>query len=413
MRFSSRPLLQLLLVVCAACSAPYDAAADGGDQRPGPVQPAPPVIRLNQGEAMIVAPGTAGALGQPLTMGPPLSSLPVDAADARAALSAFRLSCPSLIRREDRSGLTRPQDWQTACNAAMTDGGDAVRVFTDNFEIIQVGDGRAFATGYYEPEIAASRERRPGYAAPIYRRPADLIQVDLALFGTDWAGQRIAGRVEGGTLVPYFDRAAIDDGALAGKSLELAWAADPVELFFLQVQGSGRLRLPDGSVMRIGFAGHNGRPYRGIGGVLRDAGALEPGQASMQGIVAWLRANPGEGRALMRSNQRYVFFQELDGPGPLGAMGYPVSAGNTVAVDPLFVPMGAPVFLSMDRGEPNGFWVAQDTGGAITGANRFDTFWGAGDEAARIAGGMSARGTAFILVPRGTLARLAGEARQR
>jgi membrane-bound lytic murein transglycosylase A len=140
---------------------------------------------------------------------------------------------------------------------------------------------------------------------------------------------------------------------------------------------------------------------------MKDRGLLGTGQTSMQGIVAWLRANPEEGRAIMRENKSYIFFQELTGPGPLGALGLPVTGRATVATDPKFVPLGAPVLLVVDRPEVNGIWVAQDTGGAIKGANRFDTFWGAGEDAARIAGGMQARGKSYILLPKGSLARLA------
>jgi membrane-bound lytic murein transglycosylase A len=233
-----------------------------------------------------------------------------------------------------------------------------------------------------------------------------LIEADLGAFLEDQKDRRIRGRIEGRKFVPYYDRGEIDDGALAGRGIELAWAADPIELFFLEVQGSGQLLLPDGRVMRIGYAGQNGRGYTPIGRLLKER-KLTAGPFTMQGIKAWLRANPEQGRALMRENKSYIFFTELTGPGPLGALGKPVTPRVTVAADPRFVPLGAPVFLTADRAEANGLWVAQDTGGAIKGANRFDTFWGAGDEAARIAGGMSATGSALILLPKGTLARLA------
>jgi membrane-bound lytic murein transglycosylase A len=164
--------------------------------------------------------------------------------------------------------------------------------------------------------------------------------------------------------------------------------------------------MADGSVMRIGYAGQNGREYVGIGKLMKDGGLLGPGQTTMQGIVGWLRANPEEGRAIMRENKSYIFFQELTGAGPLGALGLPVTGRATVAADPKFVPMGAPVLLELDRPEASGLWVAQDTGGAIKGANRFDTFWGAGEEAARIAGGMQGRGKAWILLPKGTISRI-------
>jgi membrane-bound lytic murein transglycosylase A len=230
------------------------------------------------------------------------------------------------------------------------------------------------------------------------------VEVDAAAAAA--AGTLRRGRLENGAIIPYYERAEIEDGALAGRGLEIAWAADPIEFFFLQIQGSGRLRLPDGSVMRIGYAGQNGREYVGIGKLMKDRGLLGPGQTSMQGIVAWLREHPEEGRAIMRENKSYIFFQELTGPGPLGALGLPVTPRRTVAADPKFVPLGAPVILELDRTEASGLWIAQDTGGAIKGANRFDTFWGAGAEAAVIAGGMQGKGRAFVLVPKGTLARL-------
>lgn len=213
--------------------------------------------------------------------------------------------------------------------------------------------------------------------------------------------------MDGSNFVPYFDRTAIEQGMLAQRAPIIAWAADPVELFFLQIQGSGRLRLSDGSVMRIGYDSQNGRDYTGIGALMRERGLLAPGQTSMQGIVAWLHAHPEEGRAIMRENKSYVFFREQQGA-PLGALGLPVTGGVSAAADPKFVPLGAPVFLSMDRTDATGLWITQDTGGAIRGSNRFDTFWGAGDDARAIAGGMSARGTAFLLLPVGTLARLTG-----
>ena len=347
-----------------------------------------------------VTAATSGVMAGP-------ASLPITPESAERALAAFRISCPSLVRRTDASGLTQPGDWAAACNAAATvPAGGAMQFFATQFEPAQVGEGRAFATGYFEPEIAGSRRREPGYDVPVYAKPSDLIEADLGLFSDAYKGKRIRGRVEGGSFVPFYDRTQIEEGALAGRGLEIGWAADPIEFFFLQVQGSGRLRLPDGSVMRIGYAGQNGRDYTGIGKLMKDRGLLGPGQSSMQGIVAWLRAHPAEGRAIMRENKSFVFFRELTGAGPLGALGVPVTGQASVAADPKFVPLGAPVFLSMDRTDATGLWVAQDTGGAIKGANRFDTFWGAGDEARAIAGGMSARGTAFVLLPRGALARL-------
>ena len=352
----------------------------------------------------VTSPGAVTAATAGLMRGPAVATLPLTRDDAAEALAAFRTSCNSLIRRQDASGLTRGADWQPACGAAATGASDPIGFFARWFEAVQVGDGRAFATGYFIPEIAGSRERREGYA-PIYARPDDLVDVDLGLFSSSLAGKKIRGRVEGRSFVPYPDRSAIEQGALTGRARVLGWAKDPVELFFLQVQGSGLVRMDDGSVLRIGYDSQNGRDYTGIGKLMRDRGLLAPGQASMQGIVAWLHAHPDEGRAIMRENKSFVFFRVLDGP-PLGALGLPVYGGASVAADPKFIPLGAPLFLSMDRTDATGLWVAQDTGGAIKGANRVDTFWGAGEEARAIAGGMSARGTAFLLLPVGTLDRL-------
>jgi len=344
--------------------------------------------------------------------GPSLSHLGLSNPDAAAALASFRESCPRITTRTDSSGLTRPDDWRQACTAAANWGsGSALLFFASYFETLQVGDGKAYATGYYEPEIAGSRTRMPGFDVPVYGMPRDLVRARPGDAAPLADGKMPLGRYgTDGKFTAYYDRAAIERGALMGKGLEIGWAADPVEVFFLQVQGSGRLRAPDGSVMRIGYAGQNGLPYTGIGGVMRQRGLIGtgPGQypGSMQGIMQYIREHPAEGAALMDENRSYVFFKELTGDGPLGALNVPVRAGNSVATDPRFVPLGAPVWLDMDRREVDGLWIAQDTGGAIKGSNRFDTFWGAGEQARVTAGGMSARGEALILVPKGTAERL-------
>jgi membrane-bound lytic murein transglycosylase A len=359
------------------------------------------------------APQSANAFAAGLSAGPSINSLGLTPTDARGALAAFRLSCPRLLSRSDQSGLTRNADWQAPCDAAARWPDDqAPRFFETWFETAKVGDGKAFATGYYEPAISGVRTRRAGFDVPVYGMPSDLVRAKVGDAPPTDKGTQPLGRYDAdGKFVPYHDRAAIEDGALMGRGLEIAWAADPVELFFLQVQGSGRLIAPDGSVVRIGYAGQNGLPYTGIGGVMRTRGLLGTGpglySGSMQGIMQYIRENPDDGRALMRLNQSYVFFKELTGDGPLGALNVPVRARDSVAADPMFVPLGAPVFLTLDRREANGLWVAQDTGGAIKGANRFDTFWGFGDEARTIAGGMSGRGDALIFLPKGTLSRLA------
>lgn len=364
--------------------------------------------------APVIAPASASVSG--VKLGPSVSQLGMGANDAGAALLSFRESCPKLLRRTDTSGLTRQQDWRGACDASATwPQGRAADFFAQFFETAQVGGGTAFATGYFEPQIAGSRTRLPGYDTPVYRMPPDLLRAwpeDVP--ESEQTGRAPLGRYDAsGQFVPYYDRAEIEAGALAGRGLEIGWAADPVEFFFLQIQGSGRLIAPDGTVTRIGYAGQNGREYVGIGSVMRERGLLGdgPGQysGSMQGIMRYIRENPEEGRELMRLNKSWIFFRVLEGDGPLGALEVPVRRESSVAADPLFVPLGAPVWLEMDRREANGMWIAQDTGGAIKGANRFDTFWGAGEDARLTAGGMSARGRALILLPKGSVQRLNGQ----
>ncbi len=406
--------LALLLSACASAVIPPGTAGPGPSRptrpsspdaaRPVPATPRPPIATAPPVQTDA---DKATALGVGLTRGPAIDDLLPSGERARPALQAFRLSCPALMRRADQSGLTRGADWNSACAAASSwPESSATAFFARYFEAVQVGDGKAFVTGYYEPEIAGSRTQQPGYAVPIYRRPPDLIDVNLGQFSDALKGKTIRGKVQGSALVPYDERSQIIAGALAGRGLELAWAADPVEFFFLQVQGSGRLRLPDGGVMRIGYDGQNGRDYTGIGKLMKDRGLIQAG--SMQDIMAYLRANPAEGAAIMNENKSFVFFRELTGAGPIGALGVAVTPEATVAADPKYVPLGAPVLLSLDRAEPNGIWIAQDTGGAIKGANRFDSFWGAGDRARGIAGGMSARGSALLLLPIGSYARLTG-----
>ena len=407
-----RKSIVLLGLLAAACATPRPVPTPSTPTTqpttPAP-EPAPPPL----------PPATAIELGaQP---GPALASLPGwSQADLKPALAAFVKSCRAVTRRTDNSGLTTTADWAAACAAAAT-ATDPRAFFESHFATAVVGDGSGLNTGYFEPELAGARSLAPGYAFPLYRRPSDLIEVDLGLFSDSLKGRKVRGRVDGTNLVPYYERAQIEAGALANRGLELAYAADPYELFFLQIQGSGRLRLPDGSIMRVGYDGQNGRDYLGIGKRLREMNVLGPGQATMDGIIAWLRANPEQGRALMNENKSYVFFRELNGDGPLGALNVAVTPEVTVAADPKFVPLGAPLWLDTKIPEPaaNGKYamrpfqrlmVAQDTGGAIKGANRFDLFWGAGQRARAIAGGLSSTGRATLLLPRSAVDRLQNRA---
>jgi membrane-bound lytic murein transglycosylase A len=323
-------------------------------------------------------------------------------ADAQAALAAFRKSCPALLKRADRSGLAAPGDWTASCGAAKT-AADPQAFFRDHFRAVTISGGEGFATGYFEPEIAGSRTAAPGFATPLYKRPPDLVEADLGLFAADLDGRKLRGRIVDGAFVPYPDRAAIMAGALSGKGLELAYAADPYDAFFLEIQGSGRLRLPDGSIMRVGYAAQNGRAYVAIGKVLIERGALPKGGANMNAILGWLRAHPAEAQGVLAANPSVVFFRELTGEGPIGAMGVAVTPNVSVAADPAFIPLGAPLLVETtlpDGSALTALMVAQDTGGAIKGANRIDLFRGSGDKARAEAGAQAAKARITVLLPK-------------
>jgi membrane-bound lytic murein transglycosylase A len=225
------------------------------------------------------------------------------------------------------------------------------------------------------------------------------------LFREDWKGQRLTGRQVDGRLVPYPTRSEIDAGALAGKGSELLWVDDAVDAFFLHVQGSGRVVMENGQLVRLGFAGRNGHPYVAIGRELISRGAIPRERMSMQAIRAWLKANPGEASEVMALNPSFIFFRIIDGEGPIGAEGVPLTPGRSLAVDPAFVPLGLPIWLdTTDPLKPEQplrrLVVAQDTGSAIKGPVRGDLFWGFGETAAAKAGSMNQRGRYFLLLPR-------------
>ena len=398
----ARHLLPLIILgLLAAC-----VTLVPGAERPGDGVATPTAPTTTSGNAFSLGARRAN----------PPAGLRVDAGDAATALVAFVTSCNVAQSRADLSGLTVLADWREPCAAAARwPQNDAVAFFGQYFRPVRVGDGQAYATGYFEPEIGGSRTRRAGFEEPVYGMPDDLVRAwPASTPASEREGRAPLGRYDNGRFVDYFDRAEIERGALAGRGLEIAYAADPVEFFFLQIQGSGRLITPEGEVIRIGYAGQNGHAYTGIGGVMRERGLLGSGEGqyagSMQGIMQYIRENPRDGADLMRLNKSWVFFRVLDGPnaaiGPIGSIGVPVRGESSVAVDPKFVPYGAPVLLDTDRGVANGMWIAQDTGGAIRGPNRFDTFWGAGERAREVAGGMSARGDALILLPKSAANRL-------
>ncbi|HVA12941.1 MAG TPA: murein transglycosylase A [Stellaceae bacterium] len=337
---------------------------------------------------------------------------------AAAALAAFVKSCAELDRRPARAavgpaalGMTAAA-WRAPCvSARATPRGDAAaraffeRAFTPYLAASNEASDGLF-TGYYEPLLHGAR--RPGgrYRTPILKRPPDLVMVDLGRFRPAWRGERIAGRVVAGSLVPYPSRAEIERGALDLDRLALFWVDDPVDAFFLQVQGSGRIELPNGALVRLGYDGQNGRPYVAIGKILVERGALAADAVSLQSIRAWIKAHPDQATALMDQNPSYVFFREQPGDGPIGSEGVVLSAGRSLAVDRGFIPLGAPVYLDVDDHDTalRRLMVAQDTGGAIMGPVRGDVFWGFGAAAEARAGAMRASGRYFLLLPKAVAA---------
>ena len=259
-------------------------------------------------------------------------------------------------------------------------------------------------TGYYEAELNGALFPGGAYVAPVYARPADLVTVELGEFSPDLKGRNLVGQVADGKLRPYPARNEIEAGLLGGRGLELLWADDPVDVFYLHIQGSGKVRFPDGSERRVGYAMSNGRDFTGIGRLLLDEGKIGPGEASAQGIRAWLRKNPEEGRAFMQRNARYIFFRWIDGEGPIGAQGVALTPMRSIAVDPRYVPYGLPVFLDTtwpgEQRPLRRLMVAQDTGSAIKGPLRADFYWGSGEPALDKAGGMKQQGRFYFLLPK-------------
>ncbi|MFD1624690.1 murein transglycosylase A [Azospirillum griseum] len=347
------------------------------------------------------------------------ADLPGWTADSQsAALPALARSCKRMMtlspdRPVGPGGVAGTiADWQAPCARLGTvPAGDdaAARAFFETefvpYAAGNNGERQGLFTGYYETELEGSRQPDPAYPVPLYKRPADLVMVDLGEFADRWKGERTAGRVVDGRLKPFEDRAAIEAGALRGKGLELLWVKDPIAAFFLHIQGSGRVRMADGSEVRVNYAGQNGHKYVAIGKELIERGALKKEEVSLQTIRAWLKANPDQAQALMNKNPSYVFFQTVAGEGPIGAQGVPLTPGRSLAVDSKFMPYGVPVWLDgedpLDSTQPlRRLLVAQDTGGAIRGPVRGDVFWGHGADAEAKAGVMKSKGGYGILLPR-------------
>ena len=301
-------------------------------------------------------------------------------------------------------------DWQAVCDALPGDpvvDADLRSWLTTYFTPFAVSGpdkNTGTFTGYYEASLNGSFERTDRYNVPIYARPDSLITVDLGRFDQDLRGQRIIGRVEDQGLSPFYTRAEIDaQGALDTDAQVLIWADDPVDVHILHIQGSGRVNLPDGSQVRIGYAENNGHRFTGIGGVLLRAGVLGPGQGSMPGVRTWLKNNPEAAADYMNRNQRYIFFRLIEGEGPIGAAGVPLTPLRSLAIDRDVMPMNAPIWLDVD--DPDGvplerLMVSQDIGAAIKGFVRGDIFWGSGEAAFQKAGRMNKQGVYYLLLPK-------------
>lgn len=392
--------LAALALLLAACVTP-----------PKPPAPAPAIKTVTEARYEAVA---FDAL-------PPLAD-----ADLAAAWPALLASC----RVFERS--TRREAWAQLCSAAaavtVNDARGMRAVLARHLQVWRVlsvtredlgADARAEPsviavsdrgrmTGYYEPQLAGSRVRGGPFVHPLYRIPDDLLRVELGSLYAELAGKRVRGRLDGNRVVPYWSRAEIDDRARL-QGAELLWVDDVIDAFFLQVQGSGRVRLPDGSAVRVGYADTNGHPYQSIGRILVERGELKLEDASLQGIRAWAHANPQRVAELLNQNPSFVFFRELPlgdpNAGPVGAMNVALTPGYSLAVDPHFIPLGGPVVV--DTVHPTSglrlirLMLAQDVGGAIRGPLRFDFFWGFGRDAGEHAGRQRHDVRAWILAPTG------------
>ena len=338
------------------------------------------------------------------------------------ALPALRRSCSRILALDPEKQIgtdavpMTAADWRDGCGAlTVADDDFTIRSALETYFTPMLASNRGVEeglfTGYFEAELQGATAPDETHRFPIYRRPSDHVIADLGRFDDELKGKRIVGRVEGGRFIPYPDRGTLEQSHLPGKGLELFWAKDRIDVFLLQVQGSGRVILPDGTVRRIGFDGHNGRPYKSIGRVLIDRGELEAHQASWDGIRGWIERNPDKATALLAENPRYIFFREIDGEGPIGAEGLALTPGRSMAVDRKFLPMGVPLWLETnwpsEKDKPlNRLMVAQDTGGAIKGPVRGDFFWGYGAEALKYAGRMKSTGRYYLLLPKAVAGRL-------
>ena len=323
----------------------------------------------------------------------------------RDAWQAFLIGCPKLTQAE----------WRTVCDLAdqgELNNAEAREFFEAHFEVRPVhasnGETQGLITGYYEPLLNGSREPSETYRYPLYGVPQDLLVVDLGAVYPQLKNMRLRGKLVGNKVVPYYDRAQLDEDGQLLEGRELLWVDSPVDVFFLHVQGSGLVELADGSVVAVGYAEQNGHPYKSIGKVLIDMGELQRDEVTLFTIRDWLKSNPQRLHEVLAMNPSYVFFELRGTPadGPVGSLNVPLTPRRSIAVDRTRIPLGAPVWLQTTLPDAaqsplNRLMLAQDTGGAIKGHVRADVFWGRGDEAEQIAGAMKQPGELFVLVPKG------------
>ena len=327
------------------------------------------------------------------------------------ALSALQRSCAVILNKPAAAKLSAGfavLDWHEPCRAIQqvpANDSAALRTTLTTWFMPYAATGNdddGLFTGYYEASLRGSLEKTPFYQTPLYAKPDDWAEADLGDFKPELRGQKITGRFTNHKFIPYDDRATIVKNSLDGRARVLVWVDDPVDAFFLAIQGSGRVTLPDGRVVRVGFDGANGQKYVAIGRNMAEQGLLEK-PVTMQKIRGWLSQHPADAEKIMSQNPSYVFFRILEGEGPIGAQGIALTPRRSLAVDPSFIPLGAPIWLATTDGAGAPFqhlMVAQDTGGAIKGAVRGDVFWGVGAEAEAQAGPMQNRGRYFLLLPR-------------
>lgn len=323
------------------------------------------------------------------------------------AWAALRRGCAKMPARDDR--------WIPVCNTVSTTGpvddAAARRLFEQLFVPHRVnpsGDaGKGLVTGYYEPLLHGSLRPDARFRYPLYGPPPDLLRIELGELYPELKNRKLRGRLVGNKVLPYYARADIDDANAPLTGHELLWVDDPVALFFLHVQGSGRVRLTDDRYVAVGYADQNGQPYTSIGKLLIERGAIPREEISLFTIRDWLRGNPEQAAALLAENRSYIFFRlrESSDENPVGSLNVPLTPGRSIAVDPTTIPLGSPVWLDTTYPGKDGaalrrLVLAQDTGGAIKGYARADLFWGNGDEAERLAGEMKQDASLYVLLPR-------------